>query len=95
MQLVLNVDSIAKPQVANRPPFLSISSHRDNNSWVIAMDKDQDSIEALSDKELLEFIDSLSGELIVMAKGRGLYTLLPALRGSVTASRNILGKMAK
>jgi hypothetical protein len=59
------------------------------------MDKDQDTIEALSDKELLEFIDSLSVEFIIMAKSRGLHTLLPSLRGSVTASRNILGKMAK
>ena len=47
----------------------------------------------LPDLELAAFINSISKELAIMAKERGLHTLVPSLRSATTASKNILNKV--
>jgi hypothetical protein len=48
---------------------------------------------ALSDKELVEFINGISAELAMMASERGMSTLVPALRNLVASSRTMLGEI--
>jgi len=47
----------------------------------------------MSDSDLLVFVSNMSETLVDICKERGMHSLIPSLKSTTTASRNLMNKL--